>query len=196
MKIFSQSTACALVAVANAGPAPPAYDVPATHDCIPQAIPAMMPPVSSECVIRIDGENCDTWSVQLRGGWNRGWTLPVPEPTCIKPGDTTWGSCFMSHLPTRGKTDETLQVIECSSTELTAFRNGHGPNGFLGFFLEVEWGTDKIVQNCYLIVNGKMIPVYGSCSEALANNENDRRVYEDLSRVDKNPESPPSVYYY
>merc|ERR1719270_1614655 len=141
MKIFSQSAACALFAVANARTAyaPSAYDVPATSDCMPRAMSVPMPPVSSECVIRIDGENCDTWSVQLRGGWNRGWTLPVPEPTCIKPGDTTWGSCFMSHLPTRGKTDEKMQVINCSSTELTAFRNGHGPNGFLGFFVEVEW---------------------------------------------------------
>ena len=193
MKIFSQSTACALVAVANAGPIIPAYDVPASPDCIPEAMPVILPPVINECIISINGENCDTWSVQLRGGWNRGWTLPVPEPTCLKPGNT---SCYMSHLPTRGKTDETLQVIDCSSTELTAFRNGHGQNGFLGFFQEVEWETDKIVQNCYLIVHGKMIPVYGSCFEALANNDNDRRVYEDLSRVNKSPESPPSVYYY
>ena len=136
MKIFSQSAACALVANANAGPIIPAYDVPATLDCIPQAMPVIMPPVSSECIIRnIDGENCDTWSVQLRGGW----TLPVPEPTCLKPGNT---SCYMSHLPTRGKTDEIFAPINCSSTELTAFRNGHGPHGFLGFFEEIAWETE------------------------------------------------------
>ena len=196
MKIFSQSAACALFAVANARTAyaPSAYDVPATPDCMPRAMSVPMPPVSSECIIRSkDGENCHMRTFQLRGGWNRGWTLPVPEPTCLKPGNT---SCYMSHLPTRGKTDETLQVINCSSTELTAFRNGHGQNGFLGFFQQVEWETDRMVEKCYLIVHGKMIPVYGSCFEALANNDNDRRVYEDLSRVNKSPESPPSVYYY
>ena len=58
----------------------------------------------------------------------------------------------------------------------------HGPNDFLGFFQEEKWDTDRTVEDCYLIVNGKMIPVYGSCFEALANNEYDRRVYEDLSR--------------
>merc|ERR1712168_1679122 len=101
--------------------------------------------------------------------------------TCIKPGNT---SCYMSHLPTRGKTDERMQQINCSSTELTAFRNGHGQNNFLGFFQEQEWDwvTESTVENCYLIVYGKMIPVYGSCFEALAKNETDRRVYEDPSR--------------
>ena len=202
MKIFSQSTACALIAVANAGPVIWADPIPTTYDCIPRAMAVRMAPVRSECVFPMDGENCDTWTVQINGGWNRGWTLPVPEPTCIKPGNT---SCYMSHLPTRGKTDERMERINCSSTELTAFRNGYGPNDFLGFFQEEKWDTDRTVEDCYLIVNGKMIPVYGSCFEALANNENNRRVYEDVSRISftslysrvlKSPDSPPSVYYY
>ena len=66
----------------------------------------------------------------------------------------------------------------------------------LGFFLEVEWETDRMIEHCHLIVKGKMIPVYGSCREALANNENDRYVVEDLSRVHKSPESAGSIYYY
>ena len=200
MKIFSQSTACALIAVANAGPAPSAYQPPA-YDCLPMAIPSQMSPVRSECVIRKDGENCETWTYELLGGWTRGWVLPVPEPTCIKPGNT---SCYMSLLPSRGKTDEHMTRINCSSTELTAFLNGHGPTAFLGFFSTVqyiqnlEWEMPTKVEKCYLILKGRMIPVIGSCFEAVANNENNRSVIEDLSRVPNVSEFDrlPSTYNY
>ena len=175
MKIFSQATACALVAVVNGlsiAPGTP-RDVAADllRDWHRQSIPQLwiMPPNRAPVYKEF----------QLYGGWD----LPVPEPKADefirRPGApyiADQRNCYMSLLPRRGKTGE-MKRVKCWSDELSAFRKGNGPTGFTGFFSSVGWPRG----DCYLVKDGKMIRLMENCELAIKNTNDNRFIQEDIS---------------
>ena len=202
MKIFSQSTACALIAVANAG-ARADVSTNANHHVylrdtsllgyFPDQATAQQPiaPFIStngqlSCVgvpRRSRDKNIVHCTYELYGGWD----LPVPPSTKSEFEYLTDGepSCFMGHLPRRGEMGK-MERIDCSSNEMTAFRLGDGPTGFTGFVSWVHTYTyqrDMIVrdQKCWLVANGKLTPILGECRHAVYKNEPDRHVVEETA---------------
>ena len=173
MKMFSQSTACGLLAVANglsirpvAIPGPAVVGTLIEDYYLPNTPrPANPAPVYEE--------------IQLYGGWD----LPVPQPRddefIRKPGIpyiADQRTCFMGNLPERGQIGE-MKRIQCWSDELSAFRKGNGPTGFTGFFASVGWPRD----HCYLVKDGKMTLLIENCHQAVKNLDAKRFIQEDLS---------------
>ena len=188
MKIFSQSTACAFVAVANglsfSPDADPDYVMKATRAwnesnrrmaCARNPAPIWCQPANPAPLHQ---------EFQLYGGWD----LPVPEPRVDEfihqPGQpyiADQRECYMSHLPSRGQTGE-MKRVNCRSDELSAFRNGNGPTGFTGFFANVGWPEGYSINGyCYLVKDGKMIRLIESCGFALKNTDDNRFIQEDIS---------------
>ena len=190
MKIFSQSTACALIAVANAR---------TQHaDPLPTTDGALFIPINGGTSSCIGGGGSKPYcKYELYGGWD----LPVPPPTSLLESEEPM--CFMGHLPRRGETGK-MERIDCFSNEMTAFRNGNGPTGFTGF---VRWmhlyvvadlsGIPKVIPDdkCWLVANGKLTPILENCRNAVENTEPDRHVVEDLSASNEIERFPHEFYY-
>ena len=191
MKIFSQSTACALIAVANAR---------TQHaDPLPTTDGALFIPINGGTSSCIGGGGSKPYcKYELYGGWD----LPVPPPTSELESEEPM--CFMGHLPRRGETGKIDTRIDCFSNEMTAFRNGNGPTGFTGF---VRWmhlyvvadlsGIPKVIPDdkCWLVANGKLTPILENCRNAVENTEPDRHVVEDLSASNAIERFPHEFYY-
>ena len=189
MKIFSQSTACALIAVANAR---------TQHaDSLPTTEEALVFPINggtSSCIG--GGGSLPYCKYELYGGWD----LPVPLPTSELESEDP--ACFMGHLPRRGETGK-MERIDCFSNEMTAFRNGNGPTGFTGF---VRWMhviviadlySPRVISDdkCWLVASGKLTPILENCQNAVENTEPDRHVVEDLSGLIEIERFPHEFYY-
>ena len=149
MKIFSQSIACALVAVANAA----LYHMADGRK--------MCNPGASYCEYHIDG----------------GWDLPVPQPVSGSISDDEPTLCYMGRLPARGQI-ELMANINCWSKEVSSFRNGNGPTGFTGFFVEIRFGAGRPWESCHFVRNGSMIELKGNCFDAISNNDPNRHVVD------------------
>ena len=173
MKIFSQSTACGLLAVVNglsirpvSTPGPAVVGTLIKDDFLPNTPrPANPAPVYNE--------------FQLYGGWD----LPVPQPREDEfiripgmPYIADQRTCYMGHLPKRGEIGE-MKKIQCWSDDLSAFRIGNGPRGFTGFYASVGWPRD----HCYLVKDGKLTPLMENCHQAVKNLDAKRFLQEDLS---------------
>ena len=183
MKIFSQSTACAFVAVANGlsfGPgADPELVWKATRAweesnrrlaCARNPAPTWCEPANPAPLHK---------EFQLYGGWD----LPVPEPRVDEfirqPGQpyiADQRECYMSHLPSRGQTGE-MKRVHCWSNEINAFKNGNGPTWFTGFFLSSGWPR----EHCSLVKDGKFITLMNGCRSAMRNTDTNRFIQEDKS---------------
>ena len=165
MKIFSQSTACALIAVANAR---------TQHaDPLPTTDGALFIPINGGTSSCIGGGGSKPYcKYELYGGWD----LPVPPPTSELESDEP--ACFMGHLPRRGETGKIDTRIDCFSNEMTAFRNGNGPTGFTGFFAELRFVAGRPWQSCHFVRNGSMIELKGNCFDAISNNDPNRHVVD------------------
>ena len=189
MKIFSQSTACALIAVANATHLLEYFPLQATDNA-----PFFSTNGQISCVLYPSPSSC---KYELYGGWD----LPVPPSTKSELEYLTDGEpwCFMGHLPRRGEMGK-MERIDCSSHEMTEFVSGDGPTGFTGF---VSWEHSYMYQGdmsmrdqkCWLVANGRLTPILGECRDAVYNTKPDRHVVEDLS--DSNEiKGVPDKYYY
>ena len=189
MKIFSQSTACAFVAVANGLSFSPDADPDlvwkATQEwekmneemerqqmlaCARIPAPIWCPPANPAPLYQ---------EFQLYGGWD----LPVPEPSADEfirqPGQpyiADQRECYMSHLPSRGQTGE-MKRVHCWSNEINAFKNGNGPTWFTGFFLSSGWPR----EHCSLVKDGKFITLMNGCRSAMRNTDTNRFIQEDKS---------------
>ena len=178
MKIIFKSAACAMVAVAQIGA--PQWDYQERSPKFGYYRPPRMP------VRRLPELSCHKrghlgyvyCKYQLYGDWD----LPVPQPresaSVIEPEP----GCFMGRLPRRGQAGD-MKRIDCWPNELNAFFLGNGPTGFTGFFTAVDENALGRVQQCYLVENGNMIPVFGSCFEAIQNTDPDRHVVEDVDAM-------------
>ena len=216
MKIFSQSTACALIAVANAG-ARADVSTNANHHVylrdtsllgyFPDQATAQQPiaPFTStngqlSCVgvpRRSRDKNIVHCTYELYGGWD----LPVPPPTSELESEEP--ACFMGHLPRRGEKGK-MERIDCSSNEIIAFGNGYGPTGFTGFVSMMHVyvipglsGIPRVISDdkCWLVANGKLTPILENCHNAVENTEPDRHVVEDLSASNEIERFPDEYYY-
>ena len=194
MKIFSQSTACALVAVANASPViwadghiPMANPLPTTDE-------ALFIPINGGTTSCIGGGGSLPYcKYELYGGWD----LPVPPPNKseLESGEP---ACYMGHLPRRGEMGK-MERIDCFSNEMAAFRDGYGLTVFTGF---VSWRhsytyqRDMIMRDerCWLVANGKLTPILGHCRDAILAKP-DRHVVEDLSDSNEIERFPHEFYY-
>ena len=185
MKIFSQSTACALIAVANAR---------TQHaDPLPTTDGALFIPINGGTSSCIGGGGSKPYcKYELYGGWD----LPVPPPTSLLESEEPM--CFMGHLPRRGETGK-MERIDCFSNEMAAFRDGYGLTVFTGF---VSWRhsytyqRDMIMRDerCWLVANGKLTPILGHCRDAILAKP-DRHVVEDLSDSNEIERFPHEFYY-
>ena len=188
MKIFSQATACALVAVVNGlsiAPGTPRDVADELHRNWLRGLgwPSWQEPqiliAKPEILIAPTNPAPLYKDFQLYGGWD----LPVPEPSADEfirspgaPYIADERKCYMSLLPRRGQTGE-MKRVKCWSDELSAFRNGNGPTGFTGFFSSVGWPRGA----CYLVKDGKMIRLMENCELAIKNTNDNRFIQEDIS---------------
>ena len=183
MKIFSQSTACAFVAVANGLSFSPDADPDLVWEatqgwekmnerllCAQIPAPIWCPPANPAPLYH---------EFQLYGGWD----LPVLEPSANEfirqPGQpyiADQRECYMAHLPSRGQIGE-MKRVHCWSNEINAFRNGSGPTWFTGFFLSSGWPRD----HCSLLKDGKFIGLMNNCRLAMRNTDINRFIQEDVS---------------
>ena len=166
MKIFSQLTACAFVAVANGRKS----RVKSIREWEKM----------NEEMERLDRHIHSRQEFQLYGAWD----LPVPEPSADEfirqpgePYNPDQRECYMSHLPSRGQTGE-MKEVQCWSNEINAFRNGNGPTWFTGLFLSRKLPR---VHHCYLVKDGKFIQLMNNCRAAMLNTDKNRFIQEDLS---------------
>merc|ERR1719410_2186974 len=181
--MFSQTTACALVAVNGLSIAPGT----------PRDVADELQELAE--LSRASQKLAETLSLRgPRPSWQEppvykdfqlygGWDLPVPEPSAdefIRPPGAPYiadeRKCYMSLLPRRGQTGE-MKRVKCWSDELSAFRNGNGPTGFTGFFSSVGWPRG----DCYLVKDGKMIRLMENCELAIKNTNDNRFIQEDIS---------------
>ena len=166
MKLFSQSTACAFVAVANGQFADPDLVMKATRAweesnkwmaCAQNPAPTWCEPANPAPLQK---------EIQLYGGWD----LPVPRPRAddfdsieifeYQSKDEP-KQCFMAHLPSRGQTGE-LKRVHCFSDEVIAFQSGNGPTWFTGLAF-ANWPGSGYSEFCFLVKDGKFIPLLNDC---------------------------------
>ena len=166
MKIIFKSAAFTMVAVAQMGlpgyPRAPTGGIGAPTSC----------------------EHFDMGSSYCKYQLYGGWDLPVPQPmgSDSEPVIQPEPGCFMGHLPRRGQTGE-LKRIDCWSNAIGTFVRGSGPTEFTGFLTTIAETVDGLDQKCYLVRNGGLTPVLGSCFEAIQNNDPDRHVVEDIASI-------------
>merc|ERR1719394_395521 len=182
MKIFSQSTACAFVAVANglsfARGADPDWETTRWWLCQENPGSPWCLPANPRPIVRKE--------FQLYGGWD----LPVPQfsdpnlsinrdPNYPRASFGITRGCSMSHLPKRGETGR-MKLVNCGSDEIQRFKDGNGPTGFTGFFSDKDYSGYRR-EECYLVKDGKFIRLMNSCQSAVENNDSNRFIQEDLS---------------
>merc|ERR1719410_871672 len=115
MKIFSQSTACAFIAVANGLSFSPDAD-PADVMEITRSWLCNQNPESPWCRPANPRPNVRK-EIQLYGGWD----LPVPRYQ-MSVRSSGW-PCSMSHLPKRGEIGK-MKLVDCWSNEIQRFKDG------------------------------------------------------------------------
>ena len=186
MKIFSQSTACAFIAVANglsfSPDADPADVMEITRSWLCNQNPESpwCPPANPRPNIRKE--------IQLYGGWD----LPVPRYQ-MSVRSSGW-PCSMSHLPKRGEIGK-MKLVDCWSNEIQRFKDGNGPTVFTGFFSHPYPDyNDANREECYLVKDGKFIRLMNNCQSAVENNDVNRSVQEVIGEGDY--QIPGDIYYY
>ena len=200
MKIFSQSTACAFVAVANGL----SFSPDADPDLVMKATRAWE---ESNRRRRIEQkEACarnpaPTWcepenpaplhqEFQLYGGWD----LPVPEPRAYDLSQEEPQKCFMAHLPRRGQTGE-IKRVNCFSNEVIAFQSGNGPTWFTGLAF-ANWPGSGYSEFCFLVKDGKFIPLLNDCRSAITNTNSNRYLLENKAGSLEEDPIPGDKYFY
>ena len=197
MKIFSQSTAFAFVAVANGL----SFSPDADPDDVMRATRAW------KCAMQYPAP---TWcepanpaplhqEFQLYGGWD----LPVPQPSVDEfihqPGQpyiADQRECYMSHLPSRGQTGKmsNWKMVNCFSDEVTAFQSGNGPTWFTGLAFATA-GSGYSREFCSLVKDGKFIPLMNDCRSAITNTFSNRYLLENKAGYEGDP-IPGDKYFY
>merc|ERR1712168_63652 len=194
MKIFSQSTACAFVAVANGLSFRPGAD----PDRVWEITQSWLCNQNPESILCPPANPRPNWpdnfvrkEIQLYGGWD----LPVPglnsSPNSVSLSRPTRG-CSMSHLPKRGETGS-MKAVDCSAKEIQQFKEGNGPTGFTGFFSDEDYFGYR-PEECYLVKDGKFIRLTQNCQSAVENNDVNRSVFEEIGEGDY--KMPGHIYYY
>ena len=193
MKIFSQSTACAFVAVANGLSFGPGAD----PDIVMKATRAWE---ESNRRLACAQKPAPTWcepenpaplhkEFQLYGGWD----LSVPEPRVYDLSQDDPQKCFMAHLPSRGQTGE-MKRVHCYSDEITAFHSGNGPTWFTGLAFATA-GSGYQQEFCSLVKDGKFIPLMNDCRSAITNTFSNRYLLENKAGYEGDP-IPGDKYFY
>ena len=195
MKIFSQSTACAFVAVANGLSFGPGAD----PDLVMKATRAWE---ESNRRLACAQKPAPTWcepenpaplqqEFHLWGGWD----LPVPRPRADDfqyQNQDEW-QCFMANLPSRGQTGE-MKRVHCSSDEVIAFQSGNGPTWFTGLAFSTA-GSGNPREFCSLVKDGQFIPLMNDCRSAITNTFSNRYLLENKAGYEGDP-IPGDKYFY